>query len=55
MKESVRGCTLTLPRELPFWGIGFSNLQRAIARVKISWIEDFFISLEKLLERKCLK
>jgi hypothetical protein len=29
------------------WSLdGLSNLQRAIARVKIHWIEEFFISLE---------
>jgi hypothetical protein len=33
---------------------GFSNLQRAITRVKTQWLEEFLISL-KLLERRCLK
>jgi hypothetical protein len=57
MKESVKEWTFTLPRELPLWEFGvlvdswwtpegLPNLQKAIAGVKIQWIEEFFISLE---------
>jgi hypothetical protein len=49
VKESVREWTFTLLRELPLWELesdGLTNLQRAIARVKTQWIEDFSIPLE---------
>jgi hypothetical protein len=34
---------------------GFPKLQRVISGVKTQWIVAFYISLEKLLEHKCLK
>jgi hypothetical protein len=38
------------------WNLdGLLNLQRAISRVKIHYVETFFIPLEKLLRRRCLK
>ncbi len=36
------------PSELP-------NVQRAIARVKIQWLEKFFYIIKKLLKHRCLK
>jgi hypothetical protein len=44
------GMNLHTPKEAPTLGVwsfgGLLNLQRAIARVKTQWIEEFFISLE---------
>jgi hypothetical protein len=38
------------------WSLdGFSNLQKTITGVKTHWIKKFFISLENLLECRCLK
>jgi hypothetical protein len=34
---------------------GLPNFQRAIAKVKTHCIEEFFISLKKILKRRCLK
>ncbi len=34
---------------------GLLNLWSAIAGVKTHWLEEFFISLEKILKLRCLK
>jgi hypothetical protein len=47
VQKGVKERTLTLPSELPCWGVGvLLNLQRAIAGIKTQWIEEFFISLK---------
>jgi len=49
---SVRRCegmNPHTPREFHFWSWnpgGFLNFQKAIARVKTQWLEEFFISME---------
>jgi hypothetical protein len=35
-----------IPKGTPTLGVGIPNLQKAIARVKIQWLEEFFIPLE---------
>jgi len=58
---SVRRCegmNSHTPREFHFgsWSpSGVPNLQRAIAGVKIQWLEEFFYINGKLLERRYLK
>jgi hypothetical protein len=58
MPKSVRELTLTLPSELHVgsWSPnGLLNFQSAIARIKTHFLEEFFILLEKVLKRRCLK